>query len=338
MKRIISFTIAIILLISLCAVGFSSCSARALYSEGEGDVKVLCTVFPAFDLAREVGGGNVTVTLLQDTGTDMHSYTPTGATLDALASADVFIYIGGVSDEAWVYDAIKASGNEDLITLCLIDTVEQIHAELENDWSGHEHGDEDGHGGDIGHSHGHIGHEGHDHSGDEHIWTSLRNAMLMVDAIREVFVLADGDNAAHYERLASDYTAKLSTMDRSLEELLSGRMIPRVVFADRFPFVYLFHDYHIPYIAAFSGCSTEVNASFETQIGLIRAVNSGALDCVLTIEGGDKVYAKTVAMETGCKIASLDSMQSVNRGDIEDGATYLSIMQKNIDVLWEVFS
>lgn len=338
MKRVISLTVAIIMLVALCVMGFSSCSARSLYSEGDGGLEVLCTIFPAFDLAREVGGDKVTLTLLQDTGTDMHSYTPTSATLDALASADVFIYIGGVSDEAWVYDAINASGNEELITLCLIDTVELIHAELEYDWVDHAHGGEERHSDTAVHSHDHGDHEGHDHSGDEHIWTSIKNASLMVEAICEVFTLADGENSEYYARLASDYTARLDGLDRSLDSIFSDCDIEAVVFADRFPFVYLFHDYHIPYIAAFSGCSTEINASFETQIGLIRAVERGSLGYVLTIEGEDKVYAKTVAMETGCKIASLDSMQSVTRRDIENGATYLGIMQKNIEVLGEVFS
>lgn len=335
-----SLTVAAIMLISLCAMGFCSCSARSLYTAGEGELDVVVTVFPPFDLARVVGGDKVTLTLLQDNGTDMHSYTPTSATLDALANADVFIYIGGVSDESWVKSAIEASGNKKLISLCLIDVIDQIHAENENDWSKHAHTHEENNYEeyDNDYSHAHGDHQGHDHSGDEHIWTSLKNASLMVNSIREVFSLADSENADYYALRADEYTKKLNALDSSLEDLFNREDIPRVVFADRFPFVYLFHDYHIPYIAAFSGCSTEVNASFETQIGLIEAYNSGSLDYILTIEGDGKSYAKTVAMETGAEILSLDSMQSVSRADIESGVTYLSIMEKNIDVLREVFS
>ena len=338
MKRLISLLLCILLLISLCAMGFCSCSARSLYSVGDGELDVVVTIFPAFDLAREVGGEMVKLTLLQDNGTDMHSYTPTGATLDALKNADVFIYIGGVSDESWVHDAIEASGNEDLISLCLIDTVDQIHAETENDWTSHSHSHE--HEEDDIHSHfdAHGDHSGHDHSGDEHIWLSLRNAVNMVEAINSVFSIADSAGADYYGDRTLEYCEKLSSLDRSYSELFEGKDIPRVVFADRFPFVYLFHDYHIPYIAAFSGCSTEVNASFEAQISLIEAYRDSSLGAILTIEGEGKAYADSVSAETGALIISLDSMQSVSRSDIESGATYLAIMQDNLDVLWEVFS
>ena len=38
----------------------------------------------------------------------------------------------------------------------------------------------------------------------------------------------------------------------------------KLLFADRFPFRYLAEDYGIKYFAAFSGCSAETEASFET--------------------------------------------------------------------------
>lgn len=321
-----------LLLISLCAVGFSACSPLSLHSEGDGALKVVVTIFPPFDLAREVGGERVTLTLLQDNGADLHNYTPTSATLNALSSADVFIYIGGTSDEAWVDQAIEASGNDKLTKLCLMDCVEPIHAELEADWSGEEH--------EHGHEHGHEehAHDGHDHSADEHVWVSVRNAMRIVEAISDVFGLVDTDGAGYYAARAKAYVERLSLLDTELEDIFENTNIPLAVIADRFPFVYLFHDYHVPYLAAFSGCSTETNASFDTQIRLIDAVLDNSLPCVFTTESGDGILAKTVSVETGCRVIALDSMQSVTRGDIESGATYISIMEKNISVLKEVFS
>ena len=302
----------------------SSCALGELYSEGEGDLNVLCTVFAPFDFSREVGGDLVSVTLLQDNGADMHSYTPTSATLDALSQADVFIYVGGESDEKWVDRAISASGNGDLITLCLMDVITPIHAELENDWSDHSHGGDE-HGDEHGHSHG----------GDEHVWTSLKNAKLIVKKIAEVFAAADGKNSDKYSSNASLYTARLDALDAEYGQAVAEADHSLLVFADRFPFVYLLHDYHIAYKAAFSGCSTEINSSFETQIGLIRAVRDNSLPAVMTIEGGDKTLAESVANEVGCPILSLNSIQSIDREDIENGATYLDIMRANLDVLKE---
>ncbi len=337
-KRFLTLLLALCLCIASAAIFASSllsCSASsALYFEGEGELKILCSVFAPFDIAREVGGENVTVTLLQDSGADLHNYTPAAATLDALSDADIFIYVGGVSDELWVDKAIRASGNTDMISVCLMDHIEEMHAELQNDWIDHSHGENDGEDDgedDGGDDHGHAG---HDHGGDEHIWTSLKNTKSMTEAIASALILADGANAEKYTQNRDEYTRRLDALDKEYQNALSGEKKTAVI-ADRFPFIYLFHDYRIPYIAAFSGCSTEINSSFETQIKLIKTVKEQDLDAILVIEGNDKSMAEAIRAETGCKILTLDSLQSISRRDIEAGASYLGIMQKNLEILRE---
>ena len=337
MKRtILTLLVLLVCLTPLCAA-LSSCSGEAIYGEGDGELRVLCTSFAPFDLAREVGGDRVRVSILQDSGADLHNYTPTAATLDAIAQADLFIYIGGTSDEGWINDAIRASGNKGLTTLCLMDYISPIHAELENDWTDDEHDHHDGEAHESKHSHNDHdhshGHEGHDHSADEHIWTSVKNAKLMVTAIKDAMTSLDGAGKETYESNCARYISELDRLDGELEAIFDK--IPLILFADRFPFVYLLHDYHVPYKAAFSGCSTEVNSGFDTQVKLIESVKDNNLPCIFVIEGGSKDLADAVSAETGCKTYSLNSMQSVKRSDIIAGDTYLSIMQKNIDILKE---
>ena len=329
MKKIVLCLLALTLLLGSTSVLLTSCNNGELYSEGNGELEVLCTIFAPFEFAREVGGDRVTVTLLQDNGADLHNYTPTSATLEALAKADVFIYVGGESDEKWVEDAIEASGNKDLLALHLMDYIEPLHAELENDWQGHDHAEHE-------HEHeGEDGHDGHEHSGDEHIWSSPKNVIKMVDAIRKAFAQKDFDGATAYDANAEAYTARLNSLDEKFEVVASGMQAKMLVFADRFPFVYLMHDYAISYKAAFSGCSTEVNASFETQVSLINAVKDNDLKYVITIEGSNKSLAEAIANETGCQILEINSMQSVTRADIEAGADYIEIMTRNLEVIKE---
>ncbi len=326
MKRIFAFFAAAMLICGVICL--SGCSAESLYSEGNGGLQVVATTFIPFDLARRVGGESVTLTILQDSGADLHNYTPTSATLMALSRADVFLYIGGESDEKWVPDAIRASENHSLDAVCLMDAIEEpLHAALSCDWDQHEHEEE-----------GHKGHEGHEHHGDEHIWTSLRNASAMVTAICEAFCKADPANEAIYRENAAAYRTELENLDASYTYCVENAARRSLVVADRFPFVYLFHDYKIDYIAAFSGCSTEVNASFETQVTLIEAVREMGLPYVITTEGGQKEPAEAVAGETGCGILQLDSLQSVKRSDIENGVTYYDIMRQNLSVLKEALS
>ncbi len=313
------------MLLFSCILSFASCAENELYREGNGDISVVCTTFIPFDFARIIGGDDVSVTILQDSGADLHNYSPTTATLSALADADIFVYIGGESDEKWVDDAIKAAKNDELITVCLMDAIaEPLHAELSNDWNGHEHSE-----------HGHEDEE-HEHHADEHIWTSLKNSADMVGAIKDALCESAPERTAAFSERATDYIAELLSLNTEYVSTASSARVKSIVVADRFPFVYLFHDLKISYIAAFSGCSTEVNASFETQVKLINAAKESGSDYILTIEGGDKSLAEAVAKESGCEIRSLNSLQSVKRSDITSGATYIDIMRDNLNVLKEV--
>ena len=320
-----------------CSIAlFTSCAVFEPYSEGDGKVRVVCTVFAPFDFARVIGGDRVTVTLLQDSGSDMHSYTPTSATLDTIGNADLFIYIGGISDATWVDRTVSASENSELSTLSLMDLVTPIFPELECDPNSHSHEYEDHDGGkhssDLPHEHSH---KGHDHGADEHVWTSLLNSIAIVEAIRDELCRIDPDGAGLYTANAESYVNELAELHQQYSECLSSAK-EIMVFADRFPFTYLAHDYGIAYKAAFSGCSSETNAGFEMQVGLIRAVREHGLSFVLTTEGDDKPLAEAIAAETGCLIVKLDSLQSVDRSDIENGISYLAVMKSNLSALLEV--
>ena len=90
------------------------------------------------------------------------------------------------------------------------------------------------------------------------------------------------------------------------------------------------------YYAAFSGCSAETEASFETITFLAQKVDELSLPAVITIEGTDHRIAETIVKNTQMKdqqILTMDSMQSVTAKDAANGAAYLSIMEKNLSVL-----
>ncbi len=318
-KKKVSALLLLTLMLAACSLLLPACSQNGLYTEGSGELKVVCTNFPPFDLARQVGGERITLTLLQDSGADLHSYSPTANALTALTNADVFICIGGESDKKWVDDAVSSAQNPDLKVLYLIDGTELIHAELE------EHGDD-------------HGEENHGNEGDEHIWLSLKNASAITDKIKEAFSEKDPENAEYYLNSSNSFKEKLSALDAQYESAVASARTRTLVFADRFPFVYLTNDYGLSYYAAFSGCSTEINADFATQVKLINAVKDNSLSAVIVTEGSGKNLADNVCAETGCKRVALNSMQSVTRAEIENGATYLGIMTDNLASLREALS
>ena len=126
----------------------------------------------------------------------------------------------------------------------------------------------------------------------------------------------------------------MAVLDQEYKTTVEQSQFKTVLFADRFPFRYLTDDYELTYYAAFTGCSAETDASFETITFLAGKINELGLTSVITIDGSDSKIANTVINETQPKhlnILTLDSMQSITSKDIENGFTYLSVMENNLE-------
>ena len=181
-------------------------------------------------------------------------------------------------------------------------------------------------------------HEHEEEEKDEHVWLSLKNAETLVDTISKSLQELDPDNKDTYSANSDAYVKKLSALDADYKAAVDGATYKTVLFGDRFPFRYMVDDYGLSYYAAFVGCSAETEASFETISFLAGKVDELKLPCVLTIEGAQHKIAETIVQNTTAKnqkVLTMDSMQSTTSKDVANGATYLSIMEKNLSVLKE---
>ena len=184
--------------------------------------------------------------------------------------------------------------------------------------------------------------EGHDHEheeeADEHVWLSLKNAEVLVNAISKSLQELDPDNKDTYAANSDAYVKKLAALDADYQAAVDAASNKTVLFGDRFPFRYLVDDYGLSYYAAFVGCSAETEASFETISFLAKKVDELGLPCVLTIEGAQHKIAETIVQNTAeknQKVLTMDSMQSTTSEDVANGTTYLSVMEQNLSVLKE---
>ena len=312
MKKIISIILVSALMLCLCACG------NTAKETDESGLRIVCTAFPQYDFVKNILGTDDGLTLLTDDGGDLHSFEPTAQDIIAIGSADLFIYIGGTSDE-WVEGVIASANNPNLKTIALMELVETYDEEFVAGMERDDHDD--------------------DHSvKDEHVWLSLGNAGEMMQKICDVICEIDTDNAAKYRANAGKYIADTITLDMEYRLALDDAKRNVLLFADRFPFRYLTESYGLEYYAAFAGCSSESEASFQTLAFLIDKTKELSLPVVLTIDGSDGSIAKTICESTGAKTAVLDSCQSVSMADIENGTTYLGIMRNNLEVLREALS
>ncbi len=178
----------------------------------------------------------------------------------------------------------------------------------------------------------------HEEEKDEHVWLSLKNAEVLVNAISNSLQELDPDNKDAYAANSEAYVKKLAALDADYQAAVDAAAYKTVLFGDRFPFRYLVDDYGLSYYAAFVGCSAETEASFETISFLAKKVDELKLPCVLTIEGAQHKIAETIVQNTAeknQKILTMDSMQSTTSEDVANGTTYLSVMEKNLSVLKE---
>ena len=287
----------------------------------EEKIRIVTTIFPEYDWVREILGDkadSAEITMLLDNGVDLHSYQPTADDLIKLSDCDLFVYVGGESDE-WVEDALKSAASKDRKVIHLLDALGDSVKEEET-VEGMQEEEEDQ----------------EEKEYDEHVWLSLKNAKTLVGAISAALQEIDPDNKDTYAANADAYGQKLSALDGEYQAAVDAATYKTLLFGDRFPFRYLVDDYGLSYYAAFAGCSAESEASFETVSFLARKVDEGKLPCVLTIEGKNHKIAETIVQNTAGKnqkILTMDSMQSTTSQDVARGTTYLSLMAKNLDVL-----
>ena len=313
MKKVLIYMLAA-LLITAAFAGCVQNKGASQAGSDDGKISVVTTIFPPYDFARAVAGGKANVTMLVHPGAEVHTFDPTPEDMIKIQDCDVFIYTGGEND-AWVdtvLESMDTGGKQivrlmDAVTPLEEETVEGMQAEKEA--------------------------EGGEGEFDEHVWTSPKNAMLMVDAIAAAMGKADAANADAYKQNAADYNAQISEVDGRIQSIVDSAPRKLILVADRFPFRYLADEFGLEYSAAFSGCTAESDVSVGTLTYLIDKVKENDIKYVYYIEFSNQKVAKAVAEQTGADMLLLHSCHNVTKADFDAGVTYVSLMQQNADNL-----
>lgn len=333
MKKITALLLALFMLVAALA----GCGKQNDTNQTD-KLSIVTTIFPEYDWVREILGekaDNAEITMLLDNGVDLHSYQPTADDIVKISDCDLFIYVGGESDE-WVEDALRNAANRNMKVINLLEVLgdsvktEEIVEGMQEEEYEHEDAEE--------HEHEDAEEHEHEEEADEHVWLSLKNAKMLVRVISKALQELDPDSKDIYAANADAYVKKLSALDAEYQAAVDAASNKTILFGDRFPFRYLVDDYGLRYYAAFVGCSAETEAGFETISFLAKRVDEWKLPCVLTIEGAQHKIAETVVRNTTAKnqrVLTMDSMQSTTSKDVKNGTTYLSVMEKNLSVLKE---
>ncbi len=340
--------ITYLLVLALCAALVSGCekggenlpdkaAEKGLYQEEGKKGRIVCTIFPIYDWTRELLGeriGDYEVTVLMKNGSDPHNFQPSVMDMARIADCDLFLYIGGESD-AWAEDALKEKRNVSRRELALLEVLGEDALEEEEVSTA------------IGYGRDKKERHGEEEEADEHVWLSLKNARIMVQEIESALEVLEnsgdifagtGENGKGdiLRENTEKYLKKLEKLDAEYEKAVREGNKNTLLFCDRFPFRYLTEDYGLRYYAAFSGCSADTQASFETIAYLSAKVDELGLGAVLVLENSDEKVARAVirnTMDKNQKILVLHSMQSVGWEEMEEGLSYLRLMEENLETL-----
>jgi len=321
MKKYINHLLLLIIATVLMFVG---CGKQPKPAADNAKISVVATIFPPYDFARAVAGDKADIAMLLPPGSESHSFEPRPQDIVKIKKSGVFIHVGGESD-AWVKDILKSVDNPGMKVVTLMDCVEAVEEEIVEGMQSEEGA---GGGGDGGGGAG-----GPEY--DEHVWTSPRNAKLIVMKISEALREADPANADVYRENTEAYLSQLDGLDAKFKGAVDSAARRTIVFGDRFPFRYFADAYGLKYFAAFPGCATETEASAKTVAFLIGKIKREKIPVVFHIELSNEKMAAAIAEATGAKARLLHSCHNVSKADFESGKTYLDFMAANADALRE---
>jgi len=279
---------------------------------------VIGTVFPQYDISRVIGGDDAECEMLLPPGTDSHGYKgDSPSDIYKIMNCDLFIYVGGETDSEWVEaikDKIESECEKMPVFLSLCDICDLI----EEDDAGIVENEEE----ELG-----------EPEYDEHVWTSPKNAIEIAEAISDELCRLDSANAADYTARCKEYVASLRSLDNGFREVFDNAEKKILVFADRFPFRYLANEYDLTCYAAFNGCAAQAEPAPTTIVKLCKIVEEENLPYVFYIETSQSDVPELISKSCGCGTVLLHSCHTVTQKELDDGVSYLSIMQKNLENL-----
>ena len=308
--------IVTLLIIVIAFVGYVFYSVVTNKNVNDNKIKVVASNFASYDFLRAIIGDNkdVDLTFLLGPGKEAHSYEPTAGDLLSIQNSDLFVYIGGDS-EKWANKVLEAlENNHNKKVMCIAEVVDKLE-EQEIDGAEDEEEEEE------------------ERAFDDHIWNSPSNAIKMVNALEEAMEEIDENNKKEYKDNAESYIAKIKEIDNKIQEIVDNKVRDRLVFADKMPMQYFINYYKLNVSAAFSGCSTETEPSAKTIAYLEKVVKEENIPIILYIELNPGRVAKTIADETGTKAMQIQTLHNVSLDDFKNGETWVSLMERNLDVL-----
>ena len=295
-----------------------SCRSREDSDTGirAGRLRVVASLYPLYDFARAVGGGNADISLLLPPGVEPHSFEPKPTDMMLLNRSDIFIYTNRYM-EPWVEDLLKGTDRTTFLTVDASRGVDFFEGAA-------------GKRADEGRLHRIPQAPGE--ALDPHIWLDFGNAKIMVDTICDAFIMRDPAHRAAYRANAEQYRAKLDALDQKYRNALSDCRKRTMVDGGHATFGYLARRYGLVYVAAY-GLSPDAEPTARDLTRISHMLEEEGLNYLFYEELLTPRIADTIARETGASLLRLHGAHNISREEMIAGTTFLDLMERNLDQL-----
>ncbi len=284
-------------------------------------LKVVTTIFPLYEMAKNIGGENAEVSSILPPGVEAHAFEPKPSDIARINEADIFVYTGKFM-EPWAEDIIKSVTNKNLI---VVDASTGIAMNKEEEGDEHEHEAE---------VKNHADEEaGHEHGGvDPHIWLDFDNAKVMTENIKRGFIQKNPENKTLFEGTAREYASKLTGLDTAYRQTLATCKSKTIVYGGHYAFGYLAKKYGLVYLAA-QGLAPDAEPTAKDLASLVDQIKKENIGYIFYEELASPKIAETIAGETKAKMLLLHAVHNLTKDERAQGRTFLSIMTSNLESL-----
>ncbi len=308
----------IAVLAALVLIFQAGCGAKTATPAPAAKLKVVASVYPVYEFARQVGGDKIDLAVLVPPGAEAHDWEPSAKEIIAIKTAKLFLYHG--------------AGLENLAKILTPETLGATQAVAVSGGIPVLDPDDDE---EADHKHGGQAAKGHGH-GDAHMWLDPLTAQKEVAAIATAFAAADPANADYYRQNAADYNGKLAALDQEYKAALAG-LPRRDIVTSHAAFGYLAARYGLKQLPIM-GLTPDSEPTPEKMAAVVRFCREHNVKYIFFETIVSPRLAETVARETGAGLLVLNPLESLTADEIKQGKDYISVMRDNLANLKKALS
>ena len=290
------------LAIGLLAVALLLSGCGSTSSSAEEGTSVVASFYPLAEAASRVGGDLVSVQNLTPPGVEPHDLELAPDDIEAIANADVIVYLGGGFQPA-VEDALAEA--EHAVTVDALDAVATNAAPASEADEGL--------------------------TVDPHVWLDPARYEEIVRSVSAALSEADPANEATYAANAEAYIGQIAALDEEYRVGLSDCERITIVTSHE-AFGYLADAYGLTQVGIL-GLSPEAEPDPRRLAELRDLVQREGVTTIFAEELVSPKVAETLASEAGVQVAVLNPIESLTDAQERAGEDYLSLMRENLDTL-----